>query len=162
MKFIGAVIIIALFLLGGFLLANWDTLTTPTRLSFLFFEAHGPVGLIFLGVTLVFVALFTSYALILRTTMLMEARRYSQELVALRKLAEGAENSRIDQLREQITLEFARLHTANQDIQTSFMNRSESLEQSLRKSLDETTNSLSACVGEVEEKLDRVITRITA
>lgn len=162
MKFIGAVIIIALFLLGGFLLANWDTLTTPTRLSFLFFEAHGPVGLIFLGVTLVFVALFTSYALILRTTMLMEARRYSQELGALRKLAEGAENSRIDQLREQITLEFARLHTANQDIQTSFMNRSESLEQSLRKSLDETTNSLSACVGEVEEKLDRVITRITA
>lgn len=162
MKFIGAVIIIALFLLGGFLLANWDTLTTPTRLSFLFFEAQGPVGLIFLGVTLVFVALFTSYALILRTTMLMEARRYSQELGALRKLAEGAENSRIDQLREQITLEFARLHTANQDIQTSFMNRSESLEQSLRKSLDETTNSLSACVGEVEEKLDRVITRITA
>ena len=162
MKFIGAVIIIALFLLGGFMLANWDTLTTPTLLSFLFFEAQGPVGLIFLGVTLVFVALFTSYALILRTTMLMEARRYSQELGALRKLAEGAENSRIDQLREQITLEFARLHTANQDIQTSFMNRSESLEQSLRKSLDETTNSLSACVGEVEEKLDRVITRITA
>lgn len=160
MKFIGAVIIIALFLLGGFLLANWNTLTTPTQLSFLFFEAQGPAGLIFLGVTLVFVALFTSYALILRTTMLMEARRYAQELEAQRKLADSAETSRIEQLREQITLEFARLHTVNQDTHASLMARTEGMEQSLKKSLDEATNSLSACVGEVEEKLDRVLPRI--
>lgn len=157
MKFIGAVILIALFLLGGFLLANWDTLTTPTPLSFLFFDAEGPAGLIFLGAILVFVALFAGYTLILRTTMLMEARRYAQELDAQRKLAENAESSRISQLHEQITLEFARLHTANQETRTSLMARTEDMEQSLRKSLDEATNSLSACVGEVEEKLDRAL-----
>lgn len=161
MKFIGAVIIIALFLLGGFLLANWDTLTTPAQLSFLFFEAQGSAGLIFLGAALVFAVLFTGYALILRTTMLMEARRYAHELEAQRKLAESAETSRIEQLREQITLEFARLHTANQDTHASLIARTESMEQSLKKSLDETTNSLSACVGEVEEKLDRVLPHTT-
>ncbi len=160
MKFIGAVIIITLFLLGGFLLANWNTLTTPTPLSFLLFEVEGPVGLIFLGVTLVFVALFTSYALILHTTMLLEARRFARELEAQRKLAESAETSRIEQLREQIALEFTRLHTANQDTHANLMARTEGMEQSLKKSLDETTNSLSACVGEVEEKLDRALSRI--
>lgn len=161
MKFIGAVIIIALFLLGVFLLVNWDTLAIPTQLSFLFFDAKGSVGLILLGITLAFVALLTSYTLMLRTIMLMDARRYAHELQVQRKLAESAETSRFDQLREQIILEFARLHTAHQDIHTSLLARSEDMEQSLRKSLDETTNSLSAYIGEVEEKLDRVLLRIT-
>ncbi len=160
MKFIGAVIFIALLLLGVFLLVNWNTLATPTQLSFLFFDAKASVGLILLGVLVVFVALLTSYALMLRTTMLMDARRYAQELQAQRKLADSAETSRFDQLREQITLEFARLHTANQDARTSLMARSEDMEQSLRKSLDEATNSLSAYVGEVDEKLDRVLPHI--
>lgn len=161
MKFIGAIIIIALFLLGVFLLINWDTLAIPTQLSFLFFDAKGSVGLILLGITLAFVALLTSYTLMLRTIMLMDARRYANELQAQRKLAESAETSRFDQLREQITLEFARLHTTYQDTHTSLLARTEDMEQSLRRSLDETTNSLSAYVGEVEEKLDRVLLRNT-
>ena len=157
MKFIGAVIIVALFLLGVFLLTNWNTLIIPTQLSFLFFDAEFPVGLIFLGVTLVLATLLISYTLMLRTTMLMEAHRYASELQAQRKLAESAETSRFDQPREQITLEFARLHTANQDTRTSLMAHTESMDQSLHKILDEATNSLYAYTGEVEEKLDRVL-----
>lgn len=157
MKFIGAVIIVALFLLGVFLFANWNTLITPTRLSFLFFDADIPASFIFLGVTLVFAALLISYTLMLRTTMLMEAHRYAHELQAQRKLAESAETSRFEQLREQITLEFARLHTANQDTRTSLMAHTEGMEQSLHKKLDETTNSFYAYAGEIEEKLDRAI-----
>ncbi len=160
MKFIGSIIIVALFLLGVFLFVNWNAMTTPTQLSFLFFEAKGSFGLIFLGVTLVFVVLFISYTLTLRTIMLMDARRHAHELQAQRKLAESAETSRFDQLREQITLEFAHLHTANQDASTSLMARTEDLEQSLRKSIDEATNSLSASMGEAEEKLDRALARI--
>ena len=57
MKIIGAVIIIALFLLGVFLFANWNVLTTPTRLSFVFFDAEAPLSFILLVVTLVLVAL---------------------------------------------------------------------------------------------------------
>jgi DNA anti-recombination protein RmuC len=160
MKFIGSIIIIALFLLGVFLFANWNAMTTPIQLSFLFFEAKGSLGLIFLGVTLVFAILFISYTLTLRTRMLMDARRDAHELQAQRKLAESAETSRFDQLREQITLEFAHLHTTNQDAHTSLMARTEDLEQSLRKSIEEATNSLSAAMGEVDEKLDRALSRI--
>jgi len=47
--------------------------------------------MILLGLTLVLVALFILYALVLRTHMLMESRRLNQELQAQRKLAESAE-----------------------------------------------------------------------
>lgn len=157
MKFIGAVIIVALFLLGAFLFVNWNTLAAPTQLSFLFFDADIPASFIFLGVTLVFAALLISYTLMLRTTMLMEAHRYAHELQAQRKLAESAETSRFEQLREQITLEFARLHTANQDTRTSLMAHTEGMAQLLQKKLDESTNSFYAYTGEIEEKLDRSI-----
>ena len=162
MKFIGVTIIFALFLLGAFLLVNWDVIIAPTQLSFLFFEAKSSVGLISLGIALVFAILFVGYSFTLRTRMLMEGRRYAHEIEVQRKLADSAETSRFDQLREQITLEFANLHTANQDTRSSLMTRSEELEQSLQKSLDEDTNSLSAAMGEMEEKLDRALARITS
>jgi hypothetical protein len=160
MKFIGAIIIIALFLLGVFLLANWNALTIPAQLSFLLFDAEIPASFIFLGVTLTFMVLLISYTLMLRTTMLMEAHRYANELQAQRKLAESAETSRFEQLREQLTLEFARLHTANQDTRTSLMVHTESMEQSLQKKLNETTNSFYAYAGEIEEKLDHALTAL--
>ena len=97
----------------------------------------------------------------LRTAMLMEGRRYAHELQAQRELAERAETSRFTQLREQVNLEFARLHTALQDIRASLMGRTEGMEQSLLKTVDEATNSLAANVGEVDEKLDRALARIT-
>lgn len=160
MKFIGAIIIFALFLLGAFLLANWDVISAPTQLSFLFFEAKGSVGLISLGIALVFAILFIGYSFTLRTRMLMEGRRYDHEIGVQRKLADSAETSRFDQLREQITLEFANLHKAKQDTRSSLIARTEELEKSLQKSLDETINSLLASMGEMEEKLDRVLARI--
>ena len=160
MRLIGSIIIIALLLLGVFLLLNWSAMTVPTQLSFLFFETKGSPGLIFLGITLLFSVLFISYTLTLRTRMLMEGRRHTNELEAQRKLAENAEMSRFDQLREQITLEFAQMRTADLDAHDGLRVRIEDMDQSLRKSLDEAANSLSASMGEMEEKLDRALERI--
>lgn len=162
MKFFGVIIIFALLLLGTFLLLNWDVIIVPTQLSFLFFEAKGSVGLISLAIALLFGMLFVLYTLTLRTRMLMEGRRYSHEIEVQRKLADSAETSRFDQLREQIALEFASLHTASQETHSSLMTRIEELEQSLQKSQDDTDNSLLASMGEMEEKLDRALARLTS
>jgi len=162
MKFIGFLIAIASLLLGLFLFANWAAITTQIQLSFLLFEANGSVGLIFLGITLVFALLFVSYALLLRTRMLVDARRHAQELDAQRKLAESAETSRYDQLREQITAEFAQLQKTNKESHDTLVARNETMEQSLLKQLEEETNGLSAALGEIEEKLDRVLARNAA
>lgn len=160
MRFIGSIIFIALLLLGVFLFLNWSAMTAPTQLSLLFFETDGSPGLIFLGISLLFAVLFISYILTLRTRMLMEGRRHNHELEAQRKLAESAEISRFVQLREQIILEFAQMRTADLDAHEALTGRLDDLDQSLRKSLDEAVNSLSASMGEMEEKMDRALERI--
>jgi len=141
MNFLGAIILVALLLLGVFTLANWAVLTAPTTLSFVAFNIEGPLGVILLGVTLVLVVLFVLYALTLRTNMLMESHRLNQELQAQRKLAESAETSRFNELHTQIDA------------------RMDSAEQSMKLAIDEATNSLAALVGEMDDKIDRALAR---
>jgi len=85
----------------------------------------------------------------------MESRRHNQELQAQRKLAETAEASRLSELRAQIEREFAQLRTAIGAIDGQ-MDRHE---QSLKQSLDEAANGLSALVAEMDDKIDRALTR---
>ncbi|MDD5365694.1 MAG: hypothetical protein PHR30_10165 [Gallionellaceae bacterium] len=153
MKILGVIIIVALALLAVFTLANWSVLTAPTLLSFIVFEIQGPLGVILLGVTLVLVGLFAFYALSMRTAMLMEAYRHKQELQAQRKLAETAEASRLAELRAQMEHDFGQLRAAIE--QTG--GRIEAVEQALHKSFEEAANGLAAGIGEVEEKLDRIL-----
>lgn len=155
MKIVGPLILAGLVLLGIFTLANWEVLSSPTTLSFVAFALEAPLGLLLLGVILVFVALFTAYVLILRTSMLMDARRYARELEAQHQLAEKAEASRLNELRSQLDHEFAQLREAAEQSRTDISIRLDGMEQALRSSVEESSRSLSAYIGEVEDKLDR-------
>jgi uncharacterized integral membrane protein len=155
MNFIGIIILLALFLLSVFTLANWAVLSASSTLSFIVFDVEGPLGVILLGVMLVLVALFVVYALTLKTGMLMESRRHNQELEAQRKLAETAEASRLSDLRAQIEREFAQLHDAIGAVD----GRMDSHEQAMKQSLNEAANGLAALVAEMDDKIDRALAR---
>lgn len=155
MHFLGVVILAALFLLAVFTLANWSVLTAATTLSFIVFSVEGPLGVILLGAMLVLVALFGLYALTLRTTMLMEARRHGQELQAQRKLAESAEASRVSELRADVAREFAELRTQIAGLDGQMGHHA----QAAKQALDEAANGLAAMVGEVDDKIDRALAR---
>jgi uncharacterized integral membrane protein len=155
MHILGVIILVALFLLAVFTLANWSVLTAPTTLSFVAFDVEGPLGVILLGVTLVLVALFVLYALALRTNMLMESRRHNQELQVQRKLAESAETSRFNDLHTQIGQEFTQLRSVLGELEA----RMSKEEESMKLALGEATNSLAALVGEMDDKIDRVLAR---
>lgn len=153
MKLLGAIIIFSLFLLAVFTLANWSALTAPTALSFIVFEVNGPLGAILLGAILVLTGLFVLYALSLRAAMLLESRRHHHELEAQRKLAERAEASRLAELRTQMEKGFDQMRLAIEQNGGHI----QGVEQSIRQAFDETANGLAANIGEVEEKLDRVL-----
>jgi uncharacterized integral membrane protein len=155
MKILSPLILFALILLGVFTLANWNALTAPTTLSFLVFSLEAPLGLLLLGSTLVLVALFTAYVLVLRTAMLVDARRYSRELNATHQLAEKAEASRIADLRSQLEREFAQLRATAEQSRSEAAARLDGIEQTLRNAIEESSRTLSAYIGEVEDKLDR-------
>jgi uncharacterized integral membrane protein len=155
MKTLSTLILFALILLGVFVLVNWNALNAPTTLSFLAFTLEAPVGLLLLGGTLALVALFTAYVLVLRTAMLVDARRYSRELNAMHQLAEKAEASRIADLRSQLEHEFTQLRATAEQSRSASAARLDGIEQALRNSIEESSRTLSAYIGEVEDKLDR-------
>ncbi|RFC34143.1 MAG: hypothetical protein DID91_2727702275 [Candidatus Nitrotoga sp. MKT] len=159
MKILGPLILVCFFFLGVFILANWNVLTAPTKLSLVAFSIEAPLGLLLLGIIIVFVALFAVYVVILRTTMLMDARHYARELKAQQQLAEKAEASRLSELRSQLDHEFAQLREATDQYQISFGAQVAGVEQALRNVIEDTTRSLSAYIGEIEDKLDRSLAR---
>ncbi len=155
MKVLQPLILVGLVLLGIFALANWSVLSAPTTLSFVAFHLEAPLGLLLLGMLLLFVALFTAYVLVLRTTMLMDARHYARELESQQQLANKAEASRLSDLRAQIDREFAQLRETADKSRTDLGARIEGVESALRSNIEEATRSLSAYIGEVDDKLDR-------
>jgi len=155
MNFIGIVILLALFLLAVFTLANWAVLSASSTLSFIVFDIEGPLGVILLGAMLVLVVLFVVYALTLKTGMLMESRRHNQELEAQRKLAETAEASRLSELRTQIEREFAQLRDAIGGVN----GRMDSREQAMKQSVNEAANGLAALVAEIYHTMHRALAR---
>lgn len=155
MKIVGPLILVGLVLFGVFTLANWGALNTPTTLSFVVFSLQAPLGLVLLGMILLFLALFATYVLFLRTSMLMDARRYARELEAQHQLAEKAEASRLNELRSQLDQQFAKLLETAEQSRTDMGERFEGMETALRNSIEESSRSLSAYIGEVDDKLDR-------
>lgn len=156
MLVLGWISLLVLILLALFAVANWTVLTAPASLNFLAFTVEGPLGLILLGVALALVALFAIYALSLRSSALFESRRHTKELEAQRKLAYDAETSRYIALGTHIDEQFAHVRSALDATREELLRRVDALEKSVAQSLSDTTNSLSACVGEVDDKLDRL------
>jgi uncharacterized integral membrane protein len=132
MRILTGIILAALILLALFAAFNWSVLTASADVSIFGFRTQASPGLIILAFALTFAVLALAYVAAQRTVMLMELRRTSQQLEAQRDLAERAEASRLNDLRQELEREFARLRTT----------------------MEESTNSLAASIGEIDEKLD--------
>lgn len=156
MKILGWIILAALVLLALFTVANWALLAAPATLDLLVVTVQGPLGLILLGATLVFIALFGVYTLSLRTTTLVETRRHIKALETQRELAEKAEASRFTALGSQLEREFASTRALIGESLAKDIARTDALEASLARALNDTSNAVFANIGQVDDKLDRL------
>ena len=102
-------IIVLLALFAGFVALNWSVITAPTTLSFGFWTAQAPLGLLLLGFTVLIAAMFLFLLVIQQATVLVETRRAAKELTAQRALADQAEASRFTALGERLDQELRRL-----------------------------------------------------
>ena len=137
MKLLGIVILIVLALIGAFALVNWNALATPVPVSLIVGTVDMPLGMILLSALVLVVLLLGLYILLLRTAMYTESRRMAQELAAQRELADKAEASRFTEL------------SAHLDQQVA----------GLRQAMTEVANGVSADIGQMDDKLDRVLGR---
>jgi len=150
-------IILALAALGVFAALNWPAFITPTTLSLGFAEVHAPLGLIMLIATGVVAALFLLYIVFQQAGVIMETRRFAKELKSQRDLADSAESSRFTELRGFLQTELQRIEAQNAAAQRETGARIDRLEQGLMDKQAEAGRSLSAYLGEIEDKLDRAL-----
>lgn len=139
-------IALVLALLATFTLLNWTAFMAPTSLSLGFAQIQAPLGLIMLGVTAALCVLFLGYIVFQQAGVIREARRMSKELQSQRSLADSAEASRFTELRAFVAAEMS-----------SLASRLEGVEAETRARIGDSERSLAACIGEVEDKLDRLL-----
>jgi uncharacterized membrane protein len=153
MRIRSLLLLLVLVLIGAFTVLNWSVFMTDTPLSLGLTTLHAPLGLIMLGLLIFVVAYGLVYVLYLQSNVLMDTRRNAKELQTHRELADKAEASRFTELRN--FLEAGMKQSAEQDkaAQQALVARIDALEISLRTSVEQSGNSLSAYIGELEDRL---------
>jgi len=155
MKLINLLLFIVLIALVIFAALNWSAIMTPVPLALLFTTAEAPLGLILLSVTALLTLLFLGFVVYMQSSTLMIRRKLNKEVEEQRKLANEAEASRYTELRSYLENELQRINVQNSENQQKIEARFGEIEASLKGSVEETGKTLSAYIGELDDRIDK-------
>lgn len=150
-------LILALVLLAAFATLNWAAIVAPGALSLGFVEVSAPLGMVMLIFTAAISGLFIIYIVLLQAGVILEARRLTKEVKEQRELADTAEASRFTELRTLLEGELRRMEAQGAASNRELGARIEQSERGMQDKLAEATDTLSAYLGEIEDKLDRAL-----
>jgi hypothetical protein len=156
MNFSTLAILVVVAALAALALLNWPALSALTTVSLGVAQVQAPLGLMVLALTAVLGLLFIVYIVVQQAGAVSEGRLHAKELAAQRDLADRAEASRFSELRAYLDGELRRIETQAAEQRGGLLTRIDSLQGSLQAKFDEATRSLSAYIGEVDDKLDRL------
>lgn len=148
-------LLIVLVLTGLFAALNWPVFTAPMTLFVGVTNVELPLGLLMLGVLAVVSLLFIASALALQARSLGELRRHGRELQAQRQLADQAEASRFTELREFMSAELERVARNSDAVRDTLLARLDRMESQQRLLIEQTGNTLSSYIGELEDRFER-------
>jgi uncharacterized membrane protein affecting hemolysin expression len=135
-------LLLVLLATAAFVIINWTTVATPTRLSLLVTTVEAPIGLVMLTLVILVVLAFGTYVLVWQSAMMVESRRQTKELQLQRNLADQAEASRFTELRSVLHDELETL-----------ANRIAQMQEALRAEIHDNANSLSATIAELDDRM---------
>lgn len=148
-------LVIAIAAIAAFAALNWNAFMTKTSLSLGVAVVEAPLGLVMLGIVVFVAVLFLVFLVYLQTSFLLEARRNAKELQSNRELAEHAEASRFTELRGFLDAEMKKQADLDAQSTTAVLARLDQLDSDLRSSVEQTGNTLSAYIDELEDRLER-------
>lgn len=154
MKLPSMLLLLVLVVAAVFAVLNWGVMLAPTELSLGFVTVHMPLGLLMLGLLAVVTALFLTYIVYLQGSVLLEARRHSKELHANRQLTDRAEASRFTELRSFLEAELQKQTALHDASRQALLQRIDALEQDQKLLTEQSVNTLSAYIGELENRLE--------
>jgi len=149
-------IVLVLGLLVIFALFNWSAFMSPTTLTFGIGTVEAPLGLILLAMFGLVTLLFLVYVVFLQSSSLLETRRQTRELQSQRELADRAEESRFQQLRSAMETELRSLDTQTTEFKAEIITRLDALERDMRLAIEQSSNTLAAYLGEIEDRFERL------
>ena len=155
MKVRTLLLLLVLLAIVLFAALNWTVFTTPATLSLLVATIEAPLGVIMLGLLVLLTVLFAVFAGYMQTSTLLEARQQTRALEAQRKLADQAEASRITELQNLLNSALLRLEQQVVESRQATNDRLDRLEQALRAAVAQEGTTLSAYIGQLEDRLDR-------
>lgn len=155
-------LVLTFVLLAAFATLNWAAMAAPSTLSLGFLDVSAPLGMVMLVFTAVISGLFIVYIVLLQAGVILEARRLTKEVKEQRELADTAEASRFTELRTLLESELRRIEAQGAASRSEFGARIEQTEQGMQDKLTEATRTLSAYLGEIEDKLDRALVPVHA
>lgn len=155
MKVRTLLLLLVLLAIVLFAALNWAVFTTPATLSLLVATVEAPLGVIMLGLLVLLTGVFAIFSGYQQTTTLLEARQQAKRLEAQRKLADQAEASRITELQNLLNSALLRLEQQSVEGRQATTARLDQLEQNLRAAVTQEGTTLSAYIGQLEDRLDR-------
>jgi hypothetical protein len=150
-------LVLAFVLLAAFAILNRAAMAAPSTLSLGFADVSAPLGMVMLVFTAAISGLFVVYIVLLQAGVIVESRRLTKEVKTQRKLADTAEASRFTELRSLLEGELRKIESQGAASYREFGARIEQSERGMQDKLGEATRTLSAYLGEIEDKLDRVL-----
>ena len=115
------------------------------------------MGLILLLVLGFLVVLCLLYAFLQQASLALEMRRAHKELEEARQLAQRAERSRFGEFNNELQKVVKDLQEQSVTRHNAVLARLETLEERMRVKMHDTINSVSASVGEVEDRLSQLV-----
>ncbi len=155
MKVRTLLLLVVLGLIAVFSALNWSAFMAPTILSLGFSTVQAPLGLIMLGALILLTAFFLVFVVYLQTSVLLDTRRQAREMQANRELMEKAETSRFTELRTFMESEMKRQTEQNAASKAALLTRLDQLDRDVLSAIEQSGNSVSAHVGELEDRLER-------
>jgi uncharacterized integral membrane protein len=147
-------VLLIVLLTGVFALINWSAFTTPTTLNLGVTTVTAPLGMVMLGIVALLAVMYIVSVVALQSIALLEGRRLTRDLEAQRELADKAEASRFTELRDFMNAELQRQRQLHDELRAAMFARMDQMEQRSRTVMEETANSLSAYIGQMEDRLE--------
>jgi hypothetical protein len=142
--------------LAALALLNWPALSAVTTVSLGVSLVQAPLGLLVLGFTVVLALLFIVHIVAQQASAVADGRLHAKELAMQRDLADRAEASRFSGLRAFVDGELRRIEAQTAEQRGGLCTRIDGLQSVLQAKIEETERSLSAYVGELGDKLERL------
>jgi hypothetical protein len=140
---------------------NWETFNMPTDLWLGVATVQAPLGVVMLALTALLSAFFLALLIQLQSHSLLESRRHTKELQLQRERADQAEASRFTELRQYVELEMRAIDKQNLELRGTLLDRIERLDTGVTTAIEQSSNTVAAHIGELEDRLERGSSSVT-